>query len=88
MTPCHWDAVDGPFSRFTPPIGHGAPRTRTVPVAPVGVRLAPGAEFSPRMSKWTEVQWGVVQSMHVSLAQRVSAFLCWPDSAFPAAWGG
>lgn len=64
MTPCHWDAVGGPFSRFTPPVGHGAPRTRTVTVAPVGVALSEGSNFSDRIAEWTEVEHGAVQSMH------------------------
>lgn len=36
MSPCYVDAVGGPFQRFTPPVGHGPFRTRTVTVAPVG----------------------------------------------------
>merc|ERR1719174_1288596 len=64
MTPCYWDAEGGPYSRFDPPVGHGAPRTRTVTVAPVGVALHEGAPFSARMSNWTEVEWAAVQSMH------------------------
>ena len=64
MSPCYVDAVGGPFARFTPPVGHGPYRTRTVTVAPVGVVVADGEEFSPRMKNWSEPQWGVVQSMH------------------------
>jgi hypothetical protein len=64
MSPCYVDAVGGPFKRFTPPVGHGPFRTRTVTVAPVGVKLAEDANFSTRMSEWSDVKWGVVQSMH------------------------
>eukprot|EP00040_Diaphanoeca_grandis_P030603 m.181184 g.181184 ORF g.181184 m.181184 type:complete len:915 (-) comp32055_c0_seq4:30-2774(-) len=64
MSPCYWDAVGGPFSRFDPPVGHGAPRTRTIPVAPVGVVLTEGSPFSERMPQWSETEWGAVQSMH------------------------
>jgi len=57
------DAVGGPFARFSPPVAHGAPRTRTVPTAPVGLRFEP-ASFSPRVGRWREVEHAVVHSMH------------------------
>jgi hypothetical protein len=57
------DAVGGPFARFSPPVAHGAPRTRTVPTAPVGLRFEP-ASFSPRVARWREVEHAVVHSMH------------------------
>jgi len=54
MTPCYTDGGrpgDGsPFSRFSNGVGHGAPRTRTVEVAPVGVQYDP-QNFSPRVSR-------------------------------------
>ena len=46
-----------------PPVGHGAPRTRTVSVAPVGVTVSEGSPFSERMANWSEEQWGVVREL-------------------------
>ena len=76
MTPCHWDAAGGPFARFTPPVGHGAPRTRTVTVAPVGVALAEGSPFSERMVRF---QAGASQRIcdRILKSTGSSGNLCW-----------